>query len=253
MGVIRGDYGSGPPYAVCHGVAVAPVPDHPRDADTGTGADARAVVQAAVGAIGKAGTVSASAVADAVEGAARGLVHRVVATAVADPREVDDERALVQALSEKSVGPTLGGATAAALAARAASRARPLRFLTRRTPMWLVAAAVPALYASVTRGAHELGLVAAHLARRARAAGVEPDVDAVRRVTVELLLNRPVDPHADPSYGAVAVRWLRRAFRAALPFTAGVATADPKGLAKAAARVPVSHLARASDRPALGR
>jgi hypothetical protein len=33
------------------------------------------------------------------------------------------------------------------------------------------------------------------------------------------------------------VRWLRRAARAALPFTAGVATADPEGLATAAAAV----------------
>jgi hypothetical protein len=39
------------------------------------------------------------------------------------------------------------------------------------------------------------------------------------------------------------VAWLRRAFRAALPFTAGVATSDPEGLAAAAADVDPTLLA----------
>ena len=54
-----------------------------------------------------------------------------------------------------------------------------------------------------------------------------------------------VDPEVEPSHGALVVYWLRRAFRAALPFTAGVATADPEGLASAAAAVDVRGLGAA--------
>jgi len=199
--------------------------------------DVKAVVQSAVGAVGKAGTLSAGAVSDAAEGAARALARRTITSAVAEPKDVPSEKELARALAARPPGPTLGGATAAALAARAATRFGPFRFFAKKTPMWLVAAAVPAFYASVTRGAYELGLVASHLVHRARAAGIEPDIDAIQRVTAQLVMNKPIDPSKEASYGAIAVRWLRRALRAAMPFTAGVATADPKGLAAAAARV----------------
>jgi hypothetical protein len=48
---------------------------------------------------------------------------------------------------------------------------------------------------------------------------------------------RRIDPDTEPSHGGLAVAWLRRAARAALPFTAGVATADPEGIAAAAEAV----------------
>lgn len=220
--------------------------DDRREETPGEDRDVGAVVQAAVEAVGKTGQVSLSAVADAVESAARALTHRMVAGAVSQPRPVADQRDLAAALANRPAGPTLGGATTAAFAVRAARRFGPLRFLTKRTPMWLVAAAVPALYSSVTRGADELGLVASHLVLRARAAGIEPDPERLDHVAVQVVLGAAVDPDAEPRHGQLVVKWLRRAGRAALPFTAGVATAHPKELAANAARVPLSALRPAS-------
>jgi hypothetical protein len=108
----------------------------------------------------------------------------------------------------------------------------------------MLIAAIPALYASVTHGAGELRLVASHLALRARAAGIEPDVERVRRVAVQVLRGDPIDPEQEPRHGPLAVRWLRRAAWAALPFTSGVSTRDPDGVAAAAASVPPSLLRR---------
>ena len=85
-------------------------------------------------------------------------------------------------------------------------------------------------------------MVASHLVQRARSQGVEPDLERVRRAAVQIVSHRPVDPEVEPSHGALAVRWLRRAARAALPFTAGAATADPEGLATAAATVDPASL-----------
>lgn len=207
------------------------------------------VVQAAVDALGRAGSASVGTVADtvanAVEGAGRSLTRRMVSDAVASPRAVGDRDALARALAERRPLPGLGGATVAALGLRVAGRVRGLRFLARRTPMWLLATAVPALVASVSRGADELGLVASHLVSRARAAGVDPDPERVRRVAVQVASRRPVDPEHDPRHGPLVVTWLRRAFRAALPFTAGVATRDPDGLATAAASVDPADLGTA--------
>lgn len=206
--------------------------------DQAAARDVRAVVQAAVDAIGRAGTISAAGIADAVDSAGRVLCRRVVAGSVRQPRPVGDTQRLATALAERPRLPSLGNATAAAIVARIAARIGPLRFLTRRTPMWLVAAAVPALIASVSRGAEELGLVASNLAQRASDAGVVPDPDRVRRAAVQILLRDPVDPDVEPRHGSLALAWLRRSFRAALPFTAGVTTSDPAGLASAAGAVP---------------
>ena len=85
-------------------------------------------------------------------------------------------------------------------------------------------------------------MVTSHLVHRAQAEGVEPDLERVRRAAVQIVSHRPVDPETEPSHGRLAVHWLRRAFRAALPFTAGVATADPAGLAREAAEVDVTRL-----------
>src|SRR5918996_2131544 len=170
------------------------------------------------------------------------LPRRMVGDALAAPRAVADRDALARALAERPATPALGGATAAALGLRAAGRIPGLGFLARRTPLWLLATAVPALVASVARGADELGLVASHLVHRARAEGIEPDAERVRRAAVQIASHRVVDPEREPSHGPLVVSWMRRAVRAALPFTSGVATRDPDGLAAAAAAVDPARL-----------
>ena len=200
------------------------------------------VVRDALEAIGRAGTVSAAAVTDALESAGRSLTRKVVTGAATESKDLADRQALQKALADKPRVPALGSATTAAVALRFAARFRRLGFLAKRTPAFLVATAVPALVASVTRGADELGMVTSHLVPRARAEGVEPDLERVRRTAVQIVSYRPVDPEVEPSHGRLVVQWLRRAFRAALPFTAGVATADPGGLATAAAEVDTSRL-----------
>jgi hypothetical protein len=201
------------------------------------------VVQAAVDALGRVGGASVGALADAVEGAGRALTRKMVGDALTSPRAMGDRETLARALAERPVGPALAGATVAALGLRLAGRIRRLGFLARRTPLWLLATAAPALLASVSRGADELGLVASHLVLRARAKGVDPDPERVRRVAVQIASRREVDPEQEPSHGPLVVSWLRRAFRAALPFTTGVATSDPGGLAAAAAAVDPTRLA----------
>ncbi len=213
--------------------------------DPGVAEDVGGVVRAAVDAVGRAGTISASAVTDALENAGRSLTRRVVTGAASEDKDMADPLALQKALADKPRLPALGSATTAAVVIKFASRFRRLGFLAKRTPAFLVAAAVPALVASVTRGADELGMVASHLAQRARAEGVEPDIERVRRAAVQIVARRPVDPETEPSNGALVLQWLRRAFRAALPFTAGVATADPQGLARAAAEVDTARLGAA--------
>jgi hypothetical protein len=160
-----------------------------------------------------------------------------------DPNRVAAEDVLADELAAPVQPPAaVSKATVAMLAARVARRFGPLKAVFGRTPTWMLAAAVPALYASVVHGAGELRLVASHLVLRARAAGFEPDPDRVRRVAVQVLRSEPVDPTTEPRHGPLAVRWLRRAGWAALPFTKGVATRDPDGMAAAAASVPPSLL-----------
>lgn len=230
-----------------------PTPPGPEDAvaggndggdasDSMRAQDVRAVVQTALDAAGRAGTLSAAGVADAVEGAGRALTRRVVAGAVADPSDVADPDDLARALAEGPSMPMLGNATVAALAARAAARFRPFAFLSRRTPLWIMAAGVPALVTSVSRGAQELELVASHLALRARAAGVAPDVERVRRAAAQIVAQRTVDPESEPGHGRLIVGWLRRGARVVLPFANGITTPDPAGMAARAAEVDPASL-----------
>lgn len=197
--------------------------------------DVRGVVRAAVDAVGRAGTVSASGVTEAVESAGRRLVRRVVVTASTSSTALADHRALARALGDRPQVPAFGSGASAAMALRFMGRFRRLGFLARRTPAYLFVLAVPALVTSVSRGADELGMVTTHLVQRARASGVEPDLERVRRVAVQVMARRPIDPEVEPSHGALVVQWLRRAFKAAMPFMSGVATADPEGLASVAA------------------
>jgi hypothetical protein len=211
--------------------------------ERGASDEVMGVVHAAVDVLARAGGASVGAVADAVEGAGRALTRKMVGDAVTSPRAMADRETLTRALAQRQVAPALAGATAAALGLRLAGRIRRLGFLARRTPLWLLATALPAVVASVSRGAYELELMASHLVLRARAEGIEPDPERVRRVAVQIASRRAVDPEQEPTHGPLVVSWLRRAFRAALPFTAGVATSDPDGLAAAAAEVDPARLA----------
>lgn len=202
----------------------------------------QALVRATIDALAQAGRMSTTAVGDAVEGPGRALARRVTTGAVSQPRSVATRALLTTALAEQRQGPAVGGATAAALAARLARRIGPLRFVARRTPMFLVIAVVPALHASVAKGADELGLVASHLVLRTRAAGVVPDPERIRRVTVQLLTGATVDPTTEVRHAPLAVAWLQRAARAAMPFASGVATVAPDALAAAASAVEASLL-----------
>jgi hypothetical protein len=161
----------------------------------------------------------------------------VVENAATRRPPIADRDALAKALSDRPPAPALAGATAAAVAVRLLSRFKAVKIVAKKSPMWLLVTAVPALVASVSRGADELGMVASHLVHRARAVGVEPDLERVRRASVQIVSHLPVDPEVEPSHGRLAVGWLKRAARAALPFTAGVATADPEGLAAAASEL----------------
>jgi hypothetical protein len=217
----------------------------PATDDTGFAHDVRAVVQEAVDAASRAGTVSAAGVSDALENAGRSLARRVVTGAASVRSELADPARLQQALSDKPAVTALGSATSAAMALKFAGRFKRFGFLAKRTPAFLLATAVPALVVSVTRGADELGMVSSHLFHRARAEGIEPDPERVRRAAVQIVERRPVDPETEPSHGVLAFHWLKRAVRAALPFTSGVATSDPEGLASAAAAVDVRRLGAA--------
>lgn len=228
--------------------------------DPGVDQAVHGVVHTALDTMSRAGTVSLAALGDALESAARALTRRVVARAVeSTPRggpagandssksagTLVDQSVLAESLDAGPTAPMVGPATVAALALKFGGRFRRLKFLAKRSPAFLAATAIPVLVASVTRGAHELGMVASHLVQRARAEGVEPDLDRVRRAAVQIMSRRPVDPETEPSHGALALGWLRRAVRAALPFTSGVATADPRGIAATAARVDVRELGEA--------
>jgi hypothetical protein len=201
------------------------------------------LVKEVLGAIRRLAGASVTVVAEAVEAPSRALTQRVAANAVVNPRPVADPQALAAALARGPNAPALGSAAAAAFAARMARRFRRLGFLARRTPMWILAAAVPALHASVTRGAEEVALVASHLVQRARAAGIEPDPERVRRATVQLMSGTPVDPATDPRHFVLVGGWLQRAARGTLPFGGGGHRShDPQGLARRAAAVPPASL-----------
>jgi hypothetical protein len=218
----------------------------------GASVDLRGLVARSLSAGGlakKASQAASSGLSGSVEAAARKLARRVVKSAMADPRDVADRDSLARALASSEMGPVIGGAAVVALAASLARRLRGATFVIKRTPLWLAAAVGPPLYASVGRGAQELGLVASNLILRARQAGVEPDAERVRRVAVQILTGVPVDPVSEPRHGQLGSRWLKRAARAAMPMTGQVRTRDPRGLATITSTVPTSSLAVINSTP----
>ena len=182
-----------------------PRTDHapPLATDDGSVADAvTGVVRSAVDALSKAGTVSAAALSDALESAGRSLSRRVVAGA-ATRRGMGDRDTLARALADRPHTPVLASATGAALAVKVVSRFKRLGFLAKKSPMWLLATAVPALAASVSRGADELGMVAAHLIERARArrSGARPGAGPPRR-RPDRVSTSPSTPRPSPATAA---------------------------------------------------
>lgn len=221
----------------------------PSGTDRGIASAVKDLIGAVFSAARQAGSFSLSTVGDTIESPARVLAGRIVTGALDQPRPVAKEDALAAALDDRPRSPLLGGSTGAALAAKVAQRVGPLRFLARRTPLWLLVTAAPALHASVTLGAQELTLVASHLAHKSRSAGLVPDGDRVRRASVQLLLGETVNAGVEPRHAALAVAWVQRALRAALPFSSGVATRNPSAIVRAAAAVEPDSLIDASLPP----
>lgn len=209
----------------------------------------RTVVDGLKSALAKAGRLTASGLTEAVDAPMRALTRRAVEHAVAAPQPLADEQALARVLAERPGTPAIGTGTAAAtaLAAKVAKRFGKLKFFARRTPMWVMAAVGPALYASVARGADEIGMISSHLVHRTRAAGMEPDPERVRRAAVQLATGVAVDTGAEARHGPLVLSWLTRAVKATLPFGAAVATRDPASLAAATARVPPAVVARSDE------
>jgi hypothetical protein len=207
----------------------------------------KAVVNGLKAGLGKAGSLTAAGLTEAVDAPMRALTRRAAENAVAAPRPVADENTLARLLAERPSAPAIGNAAAAALAAKVVQRFGKLKFFARRTPMWVVAAVGPALYGSVTRGSDEIALLASHLVHRTRAAGMEPDPERVRRAAVQLATGVPVDTGADARHGPLVLSWVTRALKASLPFGAGVATHQPASLAAAAAAIPPAVVARAHE------
>ncbi|MEO7442854.1 MAG: hypothetical protein ABIW46_04900 [Acidimicrobiales bacterium] len=205
----------------------------------GVGEAVAALVRATVAGAGQAGRQSADALGQAVEAPGRAVARRVTAQALARPptRPLGDRASLAAALGSRATRRAPVASGGAAMAAKLAGRVGPLRFLARRTPMWMLVAAAPALRSSIARGADELGLVVSYLVGRARDAGVQPDPDRLRRAAVQIVSGLPVDPGVEPSHARLALAWIERAAREALPLAAGTAMADPEGVARAADEV----------------
>jgi hypothetical protein len=64
---------------------------------------------------------------------------------------------------------------------------------------------------------------------------------------VQLATGVPVDTGAEARHGPLVLSWVTRAFKAALPFGASVATRQPASLAAAAASVPPAVVARSHE------
>ena len=93
----------------------------------------------------------------------------------------------------------------------------------------------------ILRARREVAIVSSFLVNRAGGAGADIDPERLRRVTVQLLQRRRVDPESDFEADLVS-SWIRRALKSALPFVKGGVTPHPKRIAAAAATVDPSIL-----------
>ena len=160
---------------------------------------------------------------------------------IEDPRPIRDLRDLQEALSERSSIP-LDGTGAVIIAKAVLSRVGPLKVLAGRTPWLMAASAVPDVYSALARGREELVTVSSFLVNRAGGAGADIDPERLRRVTVQLLQRRRIDPGSESDDADLVSSWIRRALKSALPFVKGGVTPHSKRIAAAAAALDPSML-----------
>lgn len=181
---------------------------------------------------------------DQFERIAKALSARIVQRSLQDPLPICDARELHEALSQKSSLPF--DSTGAAMVTKAVlSRVGPLKLLARRSPWFLAASVVPDVYSALARGRDEVAVVSSFLVNRAKRGGDDLEPERVRRVTVQLLHRRKVDPETEPDDADLVSSWIRRALKSALPFVKGGVTPHAKSIAAAAAAVDPSLLRHA--------
>ena len=175
------------------------------------------------------------------ERVAQAICSRVVQRSIEDPRPIRDLRDLQEALSERSSIP-LDGTGAVIITKAVLSRVGPLKVLAGRTPWLMAASAVPDVYSALARGREELVTVSSFLVNRAGGAGADIDPERLRRVTVQLLQRRRIDPGSESDDADLVSSWIRRALKSALPFVKGGVTPHSKRIAAAAAALDPSML-----------
>ena len=177
------------------------------------------------------------------ERVAQALCSRLVKRSLEDPRPIRDARELQEALSQKSSLPF--DSTGAAVVTKAVlSRIGPLKLLARRTPWLMAASVVPDVYSALARGRDEVSIVSSFLVNRTGRAAADIDPERLRRVTVQLLQRRRVDPGTESDDADLVSSWIRRALKSALPFVKGGVTPHSKSIAAAVATVDPSLLHR---------
>ena len=175
------------------------------------------------------------------ERVAQALCFRVVKRSLEDPRPIRDLRELQEALSQRSSLPF--DSTGAAVVTKAVlSRVGPLKLLARRMPWLMAASAIPDAYSALARGREEVAIVSSFLVNHAGGASTDIDPERLRRLTVQLLQRRRVDPESEPDDADLVSSWIRRALKSALPFVKGGVTPHSKSIAAAAATVDPSLL-----------
>jgi len=176
------------------------------------------------------------------ERVAQAVCSRVVQRSLEDPRPFRNRRELEEALSQRSSIP-FDGTGALIIAKAVMSRVGPLKVVAGRTPWLMAASAVPDMYSALARGRDEVAIVSSFLVNRAGGAGADIDPERLRRVTVQLLLRRSIDPGSESESDADLVSsWIRRTLKSALPFVKGGVTPHAKRIAAAAATVDPSML-----------
>jgi hypothetical protein len=175
------------------------------------------------------------------ERVARAVCSRVVQRSLEDPRPIGGLRELQEALSQRSSIP-FDGTGAVVITKAVLSRVGPLKVLARRTPWLMAASAVPDVYSALARGREEVAIVSSFLVTRAGGAGADIDPERLRRVTVQLLQRRTVDPGSESDDADLVSSWIRRALKSALPFVKGGVRPQSKRIAAAAATVDPSML-----------
>lgn len=179
---------------------------------------------------------------ESLERLAQSLCSRIVHQSLDHPRPIRDLPELQAALAQKSRS---FDSTGVAVVTKAVlTRIGPMKFLARRTPWLLAASAVPDMYSSLVRGREEVAIVSSFLVHRAGDADTDVDAERLRRVTVQLLLRRKVDPGAEPDDADLVSSWARRALKSALPFVKGGGTPHSRAIAAAADTVDPSLLRR---------